>query len=252
MTIGRFIAALGVGLVSTQFGLCGAADATSAELTEAFSRLDALAMELAELRRALGEAGEPVSDSIPLPPSEAVRAPRPTDGAASEDQESGPAPPPVGDQAGTICGSRQEMAERISGLENSFNRRSDIIIGVHGLLPGFRVGVLDTEGICASSLHNEIESAMAGVSGLVLDPDLQTVAGLASCLDRSRETTNKGLVSTESTIGLLRLDRELALWTKMTMRVTELEQALLRGVSKRDRLMQELELFRHEIAQACQ
>ena len=79
-----FTVALTVGVVLAQVGLCGMAAATSSELTDAFSRLDALAEELAERQRELGGAPEAPSDPTPLPlpetppPVDEALAPAPT------------------------------------------------------------------------------------------------------------------------------------------------------------------------------
>ena len=113
----RFIVAFTVGTALAQLSLCGVAVATSSELTDAFSRLDALAEELAERQRALGGVPEAASDLTPIPPPEAVPAVPPVDTVATEDLAREPTPLPVDAQGNPVCGSRQEMAERMSRLQ---------------------------------------------------------------------------------------------------------------------------------------
>ena len=99
-----FLAALTVGTALVQFGLCGGAAATSPELHDAFSRLDALAEELDELQRALRNVPEAPSDSTPLPPPEAVPAVPPGDSAVTGELARELAPVPVDSEGNPVCG----------------------------------------------------------------------------------------------------------------------------------------------------
>ena len=67
MKFGAFIVAFAVGGVLAQVGHRGMAAATSSELTDAFSRLDAHVQELAERQRVLGGASDAASGPA-LPP----------------------------------------------------------------------------------------------------------------------------------------------------------------------------------------
>lgn len=236
------------GAVLAQFGLCGIVAATSPELTDAFSRLDALAEELAERQRAFGEA--PAADPIPLSPPEIVPAPLPVDTVVDEDVV--PTPSPVDTRGKTVCGSRQKMAERMSRLQKRYKAHGNVIIAVNDALPAFRAGVLDTEGICGVALAEDVDSALAQVRVIDLEPDRQVVDTLITCVDHLREETDDQFNTTTNSIRAQRLANEMQLLNEMTLRVTGLERALLRGISKRDRLVQELEQYQQEIQGACE
>ena len=240
-----FTVAFTVGAVLAQVGLCGMAAATSSELTDAFSRLDALAEELAERQRELGGAPEAPSDPAPLPLPE---TPPPVDEALA------PAPTrlPVDTQGQPICGARQDLAERMSRLQQRYDAHGAVIIAVNDALPAFRAGVLDMEGICAPRLAENVDSALARVGVIDLEPDRQVVDTLITCVDRLREETDDKFNTTTNSIRAQRLANELEILNAMTLGVTGLERALLRGISKRDRLVQELEQYRQEIQGACE
>ena len=249
-----FLAALTVSAALVQFSFCGMAAATSSELNDAFSRLDALAEELDELQRALGNAPEAPSDSTPLPPPEAAPAVPPDDSAVTETEEVAgePAPVPVDSEGNPVCGSRQEIAERMSMLEERYDANGKVLIAVNDDLPAFRSSVLDEEGICAHRLAEDVYSALAQVEVINLAPDRQVVDTLITCIDRLREETDEKFNKTTSSIRVRRLANEMELLNEMTHRVTGLERALLRGISKRDRLVQELEQYRQLVHDACE
>ena len=240
-----FTVALTVGGVLAQFGFCGLAAATSSDLSDAFSRLDALAEELAERQRELGGAPEAPFDPAPLPLPE---TPPPVDEALA------PAPTrlPVDTQGKPVCGVRQDLAERMASLQQRYDAHGAVIIAVNDALPAFRAGVLDMEGICAPRLAENVDSALARIGVIDLEPDRQVVDTLITCVDRLREETDDKFNTTTNSIRAQRLANEMELLNAMTLGVTGLERALLRGISKRDRLVQELEQYRQEIQGACE
>lgn len=248
------LAALILSAALVQFSFCGVVGATSSELDDAFSRLDALAEELDKLLRALGNAPEaPPSDSTPLPPPEAVPAVPPDDSVAAEKLVREPAPVPVVDsESGPVCGSRQEIDRRMSTLEERYDANGAVLIAANNDLPAFRSRVLDEEGICARRLAEDVYSALAQVEVIDLAPDRQVADAFVSCIDRLREETDEKFNTTTSSIRVRRLANEMELLNEMTHRVTGLERALLRGISKRDRLVQELEQYRQLIQDACE
>ena len=159
----------------------------------------------------------------------------------------------VGTQSSSgACGSRQEMTERISELQQRYKKHGTAIIAVNDQLPTLRKGVLDIERVCAKRLTDDIASAMARVKVLEVETDREDVNILTACVDRLREKTNDDLKATEINIRLQRLAAEMERLGSMTHRVADLERALLRGISKRDRLVQELGQFQQEIKAACQ
>ena len=248
-----FLTALTVSAVLVQFGLCGVASATSSELADAFSRLDALAEELDELLRALGDASEAPSDSAPLLPPEAVPAVPSEDSLVTEEMAREPFPVPVDSGGSPACSSRREIAERTSMMEQRYDANGTVLIAVNGDLPALRAGVLDEEGICAQRLAKRVASALKRLGVIDFETDQQAVDIFVACVDRLREETDAELnKETNSGIRLQRLTNELGHLGDVTHRVTGLERALLRGISKRDRLMQELEQYREEIEAACE
>ena len=221
-----------------QSWLCGMAAATSSEVADAFSRLDALAEELAERQRALGEA--PGAAAIPAPPPSAVAAPAPA-----------PLAPGAGVQDETTCGSRQDIITQIKALQGRYDDHGTTIISVNNDLPTFRQGVLDTRRVCTPRLTDSIGAALARVDELDLEADYRVVDTLTACVDRLRQATDGELSAATSNIRMQRLAEEMERLTSMTHQVADLERALLRGISKRDRLVQELGQYRQEIEDAC-
>ena len=144
------------------------------------------------------------------------------------------------------------MTKRISELQQRYEEHGTAIIDVNDQLPTLRKGVLDIERVCAKRLTDDIASAMARVEVLEVETDREDVNILTACVDRLREETNDELKATKINIRLQRLATEMERLVKMTHLVEELERALLRGISKRDRLVQELGQFQREIKAACQ
>ena len=216
-------------------------ESESPEVTAAFSRLDALAEELAERQRALG--------GLPGATHELGVPPETTDSLPSVPESGAPA---VGTQReADRCAPREELAERMIELEERYGEHSEAIIDVNGELPSFRESVLDTARVCTRRLANDIASALERVAVLDLEADHHVVDTLTLCVDRLREETDDELSATTSNIRMQRLAAEMERLGVMTHRVADMERALLRGISKRDRLVQELGQFREEIAAAC-
>ena len=132
----------------------------------------------------------------------------------------------------------------MSILEERYDDNGIVLIAVNDDLPAFRSGVLDEEGICAQRLGEDVYTALAQVEVIDLVPDRQVVDTFITCVDRLREETDEKFSTTTSSIRARRLANEMELLNEMTHRVTGLERALLRGISKRDRLVQELEQYR--------
>ena len=149
------------------------------------------------------------------------------------------------------CASRQETAERITGLQQRYGEHGEAIIDVNEELSGFRKGVLDMERVCTQPLASDIASARARVEVLDLEADYRIVDDITACVDRLREKTDDELSAMTSNIRMQRLAAEMERLGSMTHRVADLERALLRGISKRDRLVQELGQFQREIEAAC-
>ncbi|MCY4515167.1 MAG: hypothetical protein OXC69_08570 [Candidatus Tectomicrobia bacterium] len=212
--------------------------ATSSEVADAFSRLDALAEELAERQRALGEGTD--TTAVQASPPSAVATPAPTLVA-----------PNVGVQEDITCGSRQEINAQIRALEGRYGDRSIKIIAVNKRLPMFRQGVLDTQRACTAGLTDDISAALARVEGLDLEADYRVVDTLTVCVNRLRQAADGELGAATSNIRMQRLAEEMNRLTSMTHQVADLERALLRGISKRNRLKQELEQYRQEIEAVC-
>ena len=144
------------------------------------------------------------------------------------------------------------MTKRISELQGRYKKHSTAIIDVNDQLPTLRKGVLDIKHVCAKRLTDDIASAMGRVKVLDVETDREDVNILTACVDRLREETNDELKATKSNIRLQRLAAEMERLGSMTHRVADIERALLRGISKRDRLLEELGQFQEEIKATCQ
>ena len=239
MRYGALIAAVLAGSLSAQLGLCGLAVARSPEIIEAFSELDRLAEELAERRRELGEV-----PAAATPPASGT-----SDGAVSSED----VPSRDADVGGrnVSCASRQEVADLMEGLEERYKEHGEAIIQTNGRLPAFREKLLDAEQVCSRDLEGDIVAGYSMVERLELEADRDMVDELTICVDRLRHETDEQLSATTNNIRMQRLAAEMERLGSMTHRVTNLERALLRGISKRDRLVEELGQFRQEIEVTC-
>ena len=255
------VTAAACGLLAQLTFSCGTAAAESPEVTQAFSRLDALAEELAARRRALGDVPGTASAFVPASPPAAGAGSPPAPASPPDSVESGRgrlfsirdlgAPAVAGHGGEAPCASRPEMAEVITGLRQRYGEHGKAIIGVNDEVPAFREGVLDLERVCTDRLANRIASARARVEVIDLEADHRVVGTLTTCVDRLREKTDDDLSAATSNIRMQRLAAEMERLGSMTHRVADLERALLRGISKRDRLALELGQFQQEIEAAC-
>ena len=256
MNFRAFGVAVAIGGLVLQLGFHSAPAAESSEVAEAFSRLDALAEELAGWQRSIGQAGA-ASATVPTPPTAAVPAPAAPQPEATEGVRSGQDDGVQGLAAGTRgssapCGSRQEMAETIEALLERYEGHGRAIIEVNDKLPWFRRAVLDMEHICTERLANDVASVLTRLEGLDLAADYQVVDRLTTCVDRLRRETDDELSATKSSIRMKRLAAEMERLGLMTHRVADMERALLRAISKRDRLVYAFGQFQEEMEAVCQ
>lgn len=221
--------------------------AESPEVAKAFSRLDALADELSELRRppVQADGGDPpLLGPIPaLEPPSTVSGPRPAPSLPSA----------VRGPSGTgYCGSLEEITETIKEVEERYDGYSVAIVEVNSKLPGFREGMLDPEHICERRFGDDISYEISRLKELAILGAQQHVGRLGVCVDRlRRDIEDKMSEENISTIRLQRLVVLLARVKNTNDQTINLDRSLLRGISKRDRLVQELEHFYEEIKGAC-
>ena len=143
------------------------------------------------------------------------------------------------------------MAGTITALRERYQEHGRAIIEVNDALPSFRAAVLDMERICTERLADELASALTRLEALALSADHQVVDSLTNCVDRLREETDGELSATTSNIRMKRLAAEMERLGHMTHRVADLERALLRAISKRDRLVYEFGQFEEEREAVC-
>ena len=223
-------------------------DAESPEVAEVFSHLDALADELAELR---SQAGGIVPPPPPVPDLGPSPAPRPPPNVAARPPPTLPESlPDVG--PGTIgCGPLEEITETIKEVEDRYREYSGAIVEVNDKLPGFREGMLAPEHICERRFGDDISYEINRLKELAILGAQQHVGRLSVCVDRLRRETDDKMSEEISTIRLQRLAALLARLKNTNDQTINLERSLVRGISKRDRLVQELEHFHEEIRGAC-
>ena len=243
------IATVTVGGLLLQLGILGAAVAESPEVVDAFSRLDALAEELAGLPRPPGEARGSAPASMPAP--QPAGAPQP-DAVADARTERGDSTLPGGPQGEPPCGTAKEMETTIAALHERYEGHGRAVISANDKLPSFRGAVLDDESICTERLASEIAATLARIEALELAVDYRAVDMLTVCVDRLRKETDEEISATASNIRMRRLAAEMERLGTMTHRVADLERAFLRGISKRNRLVEELGQFRQEVEAVCQ
>ena len=225
------------------------AGAESPEVAEAFSHLDALAEELAERRNLLAHANGGTPLPAPSPPIPAP-APAPSNGGPRP-APSLPGTVPVPSEPGR-CGPLEEIAETIKEARERYGEYSSAIAEVNGKLPDFREGVLDPERVCERRFGDDIGYAIRRIKELDILVDQQHVGGLSVCVDSLRRETDDKMSEEISTIRLQRLAAQLDRLRDTNEQTMSLERSLVRGISKRDRLVQELEHFHEEIKRACQ
>lgn len=226
------------------------AGAESPEVAEAFSRLDALAEELAKRRGLIAQAAGGVPPpASPLPDSVSVPAPRtPSNGGPR------PAPSPSGSVPSETsrCGPLEEITETIQKIEGHYDEYSKAITEVHGKLSGFRERVLDLERICEPRFGEDVGYEIRRLKELDILGDQRHIDGPSACVDRLRMEIDAKMSDEINHISLQRLGVQFTRLKDMNDQIIDLERSLVRGMSKRDRLVQELEDYHEEIRGACQ
>ena len=222
----------------------------SPQIADAFAELDALTAAIASRLQALTRlTGLPSPPPPPGPPrprgDEAAGPPSPppgTGGASGETPETGRPPEPQ------QCGTREDMASSMLGMDNRYADFKQTILAVNDDLATFRQDVLDIDKVCTPQVESSIASAINRLEKLEIDGDSDLAIDLIVCVDQRRRATEEKIGTLgNSTIRMQRLSDELKRLTDTTHRVQELERALGRAVSKRNRLVEELNQLRREI-----
>lgn len=241
------VATVAVGGLLLPLGFAGAAEPPV--VADAFSRLDVLAEELAEDQRLPGETPGSPPASVSAPQPEPAPTPEAVGGGAHGGAISGLS---GGARDETPCGTAKETEATIAALQERYEEHGRGIIGANDKLPSFRGAVLDDESICEERLAEEISATFALIDALELAVDYRAVDALTVCVDRLRKETDEEISATASNIRMRRLAAEMERLGTMTHRVSDLERAFLRGISKRDRLVEEFGQFQREIEAVCQ
>ena len=237
-----------------------AATPESAQVTEAFGELDALSATIAGRLRDLAQ---PTGLPAPPPAPEPTPPPAGPDLPASPSGATGAPPSPPsesGDGGGTriqspepeSCGTRKDMDLRIANVEERFDGFRQTINAANDDLPTHRDDVRDINKVCTSQVEGNIASAVNRLDRLQIEPTYDVAVELLACVDQRRRTIDGELNRSDiTTIRIRILTDELDRLTDTTHRVQDMEQVLLRAVSKRRRLVEELTQFSQEIASAC-
>ena len=248
VVLGSFFAAqTSTGLAQTAAPMPDAGT-ESREVAEAFSHLDALAEELAERRGRIAQAAGGIPPPASLPP-DPVPAPQTT-------SNGGPRPAPDPSQPmprePSHCGTLEEITETFNEVEGHYDEYSKVITEVNGKLLGFRERVLDLERICEARFGEDVGYEIRRLNELDILGDQQHISGPSVCVDRLRREIDEKMSEEINTIRLQRMAVQLTRLTGMNNQIIDLERSLVRGMSKRDRLIQELEYIHEEIGGACQ
>ena len=268
MLLGRAVARTVVLLLSplllggTVLAQTPGATTESPEVADAFAELDALsatiASRLQDLRRYPGLPPAP-----PLPGSPVAPAPVPVQPADSGGVADAPPSPPSG--AGDVnrteiheeggpdrCGTREDMDLRIGEVEERFGEFRQTINAANRDLPIYREDVRDINKVCTPQVEGSLASAISRLDRLEIETVYDMAVELLVCVDQRRRTIDGGLSQPViSDIRLRLLNDEMERLTDTTHRVQDMEQALLRAVSKRRRLAEELMQIRQEVSSAC-
>lgn len=221
----------------------GAVEATDSELpavAEAFARLDALQRDLAAWRQALSGGSGEAPFSIPAVAED--------EGVPLSTGEVSSAPSRMRDVS---CDSREKIDDNLGEIEERHAEAADTIIDANQDLRNFRAGLLNLDEICEPRLADGIASAETRLLELDIETDRTATNEISICIDRLRKRTDNDLKQADSSIRMRRLAAEMEGLIAVTERAMELERALLRGRSKRDRIVQELRQFQQEIENAC-
>ena len=228
----------------------------SAQVAEAFAELDALSATIAGRLRDLAQ-----HTGLPTPPPAGPVLLTGSSGTTGVP----PSPPSeTGDVGGTgiqvagprvepePCGTREDMALSMDEMDERYAEFKQVILGVNGGLRTYRSDMRDVDKACAPQTKSSITSALRRLQKLDIDADVELAVGLSNCVDRLRRSTDEAFNKDGiSTIRLQRLSDELQRLTKATHRAQDMERALRRADSKRNRLKEELGQLEHEIDNDC-
>ena len=224
----------------------------NAQVEEAFAELDKLSTTIdSELHEITQRLGLPE----PPPPAEPTSTPPDPGTPVTPGVERGAPPlPPIGTGATGLepCGTREEIDLRMGDVEERFEGFRQTINAANNDLPTHRDDVRDIDKVCTPQVDGSIASAVNRLDRLQINPTYDVAADLLACVDQRRRTIDGELNQPNiTTIRIRLLTDELYRLTDTTHRVQDMEQALLRALSKRGRLVEELTQFRQEIASAC-
>ena len=137
-------------------------------------------------------------------------------------------------------------------MNERYDEFSGVILDVNDDLPTFRKDVRDIDEVCAPAVENGIASAIRKLRKLDVESAADVVVGLTTCVDLLRRKTDGEFNAPDvTTIRMQRLSDELQRLTATTHDVQDMERALRRATSKRDRLVRELTQLEREIESSC-
>ena len=209
-----------------------------------FDHLDCLAEQLSERRNLATQVRE--CATIPPDPVLTLRT------SSNGDQRS--ALSSLGAEPSAIdhCDSLEEVSKAIEETKGRYMKYGDVIIKVNKNLPGFRKHLLDPKHICLSEFEKLVASGIQQLEEIDIRGDQQYVYGHGVCMDRlRREIDAKMSQDTNTIIRQQRLAAQQDRLRGINEQIINLDLSLLRGISKRDRLIQELKSFHEEIKEAC-
>lgn len=203
-----------------------------------------------------GETGSLVEEK-PRPPTGQESSPDPslsgpTPPAAPMNGKPSPSqiPSATPGEAGS-CGTLKEIEDRMEEVKERYEEYSLAINKANDKLPDFRKEILDPERVCARRTRDEIGSAIVWVRKIDILDDQKIVNTFAICIDGLRRETERNMDEADTTVRLQRLAARMEQLQAINDESMDVERALLRGISKRKRLLQELEQFHEEVTDAC-
>ena len=150
------------------------------------------------------------------------------------------------------CGTREDMDLKIGEVEERFVGFRQTINAENNDLPTFREDVRDINKVCTPQVEGSIASAINRLDRLEIETVYDDTVESLACVDQRRRAIDRALNQPNiTTIRIRILTDEMERLTDTTHRVQDMEQALLRAVSKRRRLVEELTQIRQEISSAC-
>ena len=145
----------------------------------------------------------------------------------------------------------EDIASSIDETEERYRELSRTILAVNDDRDSFSKDVRDINKACAPLTASGLAAAINTLKQLDIDSETEDVMSLGYCADDLHRRTDRELDTPGiTTIRMQRLIDEMERLTKMTQRVRKMEGDLERAASKRDRLLEELTQFNHEI-QSC-